>query len=92
MRVYMGLKCSVHLVILFTLKHWRAREVGNISGDILQEVMRSFSIRVQECIQLTRVYPKVSGLSHNDINDYNNRNNNKHSLRSNTKCYGVKTH
>jgi hypothetical protein len=32
-----------------------------------------------------RVYPKVSGLSHNEIN------NNKYSLRSNTKCYGSKT-
>jgi hypothetical protein len=29
---------------------------------------------------------KVSGLGHNEIN------NNKHSLRSNTKCYGGKTH
>jgi hypothetical protein len=35
----------------------------------------------------TRVYPKVSGLSHNEINN----NNNKHSLRSNTKGYGDKT-
>jgi hypothetical protein len=35
----------------------------------------------------TRLYPKVSGLSHDEIN-----NNNKHSLRSNTKGYGVKTH
>jgi hypothetical protein len=33
----------------------------------------------------TRVYPKVSELSHNEIN-------NKHSLRSNTKCYEGKTH
>jgi hypothetical protein len=33
-----------------------------------------------------RVYPKVSGLSHNEIN------NNKHSLRSNTKSYDGKTH
>jgi hypothetical protein len=38
----------------------------------------------------TRVYPKVSVLSHNEIN--NNNNNNKHPLRSNTKCYGGKTH
>jgi hypothetical protein len=36
------------------------------------------------------VYPKVPGLSHNEIN--NNKNNNKHSLRSNTKGYGGKTH
>jgi hypothetical protein len=34
------------------------------------------------------VYPKVSGLSHNEINN----NNNKHSLRSNTKGYGDKTY
>jgi hypothetical protein len=34
-----------------------------------------------------RVYLKVSGLSHNEIN-----NNNKHSLRSNAKGYGGKTH
>jgi len=33
------------------------------------------------------VYSKVSGLSR-----YNNNNNNKHSLRSNTKGYGGKTH
>jgi hypothetical protein len=32
------------------------------------------------------VYQKVSELSHNEIN------NNKHSLRSNTKGYGGKTH
>jgi hypothetical protein len=35
----------------------------------------------------TRVYPKVSGLCHNEIN-----NNNKHSLRTNTKGYGGKNH
>jgi hypothetical protein len=34
------------------------------------------------------VYPKVSGLSHNEINNYNK----KQSLRSNTKGYGGKTH
>jgi hypothetical protein len=34
------------------------------------------------------VYPKVSGLSHNEIYAYNN----KHPLRSNTKGYGGKTH
>jgi hypothetical protein len=33
------------------------------------------------------VYPKVSGLSHNEIN-----NNNKHWSRSNTKGYDGKTH
>jgi hypothetical protein len=34
-----------------------------------------------------RVYPKVSGLSHKEIN-----NKSKHLLRSNTKDYGGKTH
>jgi hypothetical protein len=34
------------------------------------------------------MYPKVSGLSHNEIYAYNN----KHSLRSNTKGYGGKPH
>jgi hypothetical protein len=34
----------------------------------------------------TKVYPKFSGLSYNEIN-----NKNKHSLRSNTKAYGGKT-
>jgi hypothetical protein len=38
------------------------------------------------------VYPKVSGLSHNEINNNNNNNNNNnHSLWSNTKGYGGKT-
>jgi len=36
----------------------------------------------------TRVYPKVARLSHNEINN----NNNKHSLTSHTKDYGSKTH
>jgi len=35
----------------------------------------------------TRAYPKVSGLSRNEKN-----NNDKHSLRSNIKGYGGKTH
>jgi hypothetical protein len=34
------------------------------------------------------VYPEVSGLSHNEINNKNSR----HSLRNNTKGYGGKTH
>jgi len=54
------------------------------------------------CIDNTRVYPKVSGLSHNKINsnnddddddnNNNNNNNNNYSLRSNTKGYGGETH
>jgi hypothetical protein len=39
--------------------------------------------------EYTRVYPKVSGLSRNEINKSNN---NKHSLKSDTKGYGGKTH
>jgi len=35
-----------------------------------------------------RLYPKVSGMSHNEIYTCNN----KHSLRSNTKGYGGKPH
>jgi hypothetical protein len=41
------------------------------------------------------VYPKVSGLSHNEINNNNDDDDDdddKHSLRSNTKGYGGKTH
>jgi hypothetical protein len=41
-------------------------------------------LKVQE--NDTRVCPKVSGLRDNEIN------NDKHSLRSNTKDYGGKTH
>jgi hypothetical protein len=45
-----------------------------------------FPVAQLELVIGTRVYPKVSGLSHNEIN------NNKHSLGSNTKGYGGKTH
>jgi len=37
---------------------------------------------------IMRVYPKVSGLNHNEIYAYNN----EHSLKSNTKGYGGKSH
>jgi hypothetical protein len=43
-------------------------------------------IRAVDISHCTRIYPKVSGLSHNEIYAYNN----KHSLRSNTKVYGGK--
>jgi small GTP-binding protein len=36
-----------------------------------------------------RMYPKVSGLS---LNEINNNSKSRHSLRSNTKAYGDKTH
>jgi len=48
---------------------------------------RTSSLRGAQEQKNTSVYPKVSGLSHNEIN-----NNNKYSLRSNTKGYGGKTH
>jgi hypothetical protein len=49
--------------------------------------------RLGRDLDCTRVYPKVSGLSHNEVHyNNNNKNNNKHSLRSNTKGYGGKTH
>jgi hypothetical protein len=43
---------------------------------------------IHALLQITRVYPKVSGLSQNEIY----ANNNKHSLISNIKVYGGKTH
>jgi len=49
--------------------------VGNLGYDIT----RNFEIRTGT---YKRKYPKVSGLSYNEI----------HSLRSNTKGYGGKTH
>jgi hypothetical protein len=53
------------------------------SNDMLHKYDKNQTFR-DVC---TRVYPKVSGLSRNEIN-----NNNKHSLRSNIKDYGGKTH
>jgi hypothetical protein len=50
---------------------------------------RTFGVRTKQIFLCTRVYPEVSGLSHNKINSHNN---NKHSLRSNTKGCGGKTH
>jgi hypothetical protein len=46
------------------------------------------STEIKNACKYTRVYPKVSGLSHNEIYAYNS----KHSFRSNIKGYGVKTH
>jgi hypothetical protein len=50
----------------------------------------SYVLRVRVYVQVrnTKVYPKVSGLSHNETNNHNN----PHSLRSNTKGYGGKIH
>jgi hypothetical protein len=42
----------------------------------------------QQWVSYTRVYPKVSDWVNNKIKN----NNNKHSLKSNTKGYGGKTH
>jgi hypothetical protein len=53
---------------------------------------RSYGMMIREVLSTdrasyTRVYPKVSWLNYNEIN-----NKNKHSLRSNTKGYSCKTH
>jgi hypothetical protein len=55
------------------------------------------------CVCVCVQYPKVSGLTQNEIKDYdddddddnnnnNNNNNNRHSLRSNIKSHVDKTH
>jgi hypothetical protein len=49
---------------------------------------RYYTTTLHGIISHTRVYPKVSGLSHNEIYAYNN----KHLLRSNTKGCGGETH
>jgi hypothetical protein len=62
---------------------------------VIHLLLRAFLVTTFCCPQSklyssanTRVYPKVSGLSHNEIYAYNN----KHSFRSNTKGYGGRTH
>jgi len=58
----------------------------NMKG--LEGTICNLSLRfLCKCFGHTRVYPKVSGLSHTEINN----NNNKQSLRSNKKGYGCKT-
>jgi hypothetical protein len=49
---------------------------------------RGTRLRTGTTLPYKRVYPKVSGLSHNEINNDNF----KHSFRRNTKGYGGKTH
>jgi hypothetical protein len=62
--------------------------VTHITWPVISQSWKSVgqSSVTQPLHLVTRVYPKVSGLSHP-----NNNNNNKHSLRSNTKGYGGKT-
>jgi hypothetical protein len=65
-------------------------------GDVVQTESTNLLPVTLACLNMlkysygrpTRVYPKVSGLSRNEIYAYNN----KHSLRSNVECYGGKTH
>jgi hypothetical protein len=54
---------------------------------VLTETINSFNVKTLKLIP-TRVYPKVSGLSHKEIYAYNN----KPSLRSSTKDYGGVTY
>jgi hypothetical protein len=64
------------------------RESWSFMRSLMQKVKKFTCIDDSVNHNCTRAYPKVSGLSHNEINN----NNNKHSLRSNTKGYGGKTH
>jgi hypothetical protein len=59
----------------------------NFSVNILRNTLNILKIKDME-MEFTKVYPKVSGLSHNEVNN----NNNKHSLRSNIEDYDGKTH
>jgi hypothetical protein len=75
---------------------WGPCELGNeppdsIKGRAFHGQLGDYKLLRENYIpcSCTRVYPKVSGLSHNEIN---NNNNNKHSLRRSTKGYGGKTH
>jgi hypothetical protein len=77
------------------LEVWKRRLVLDVLQHSKQHVLHrrveQFLVDIPFAIykrhRTTREYPKVSGLSHNEIN-----NNNKHSLRSNIKGYGGKTH
>jgi hypothetical protein len=74
-----------HVNIILSQKVWRW---GGIQWHVVRtELQENRSVNVYNINVYARVYPKVSGLGHNEIN-----NNNKHSLRSNTKGYGAKTH
>jgi hypothetical protein len=65
-----------------------------IAKNLIHTLAKISDYEVYQTSACTTVYPKVSGLSHNEINNNNNNNNNnnKHLLRSDTKFYGGKTH
>jgi hypothetical protein len=97
--IYVGLQILI-CVILCPYKYfkttWKLASNFQDSRFLLPTKLRVLNItcccfihRCHNCISFryTNVYPKVSGLSHNEINK-----NNKHSLRSKTKDYGGKTH
>jgi hypothetical protein len=92
-------RCDYVLSYLFPTKWRQGKWVGQMvdleqathhSGTHCASASQSLSYSVDKLCQPvhTRVYPKISGLTHNEIYAYNN----KHSLRSNTKDYGGKTH
>jgi hypothetical protein len=60
---------------------------GHSFRSVASTTSRSRQLLISS-IACTRVYPKVSGLSHKEIYAYNNRN----SLRSNAKDHGGKIH
>jgi hypothetical protein len=71
--------------------NWQLREAMHPTSD--EGIICYWTQPVVPCdivttilLAYTRAYPKVSGLIHNEIN------NNKHSLRSNTKGYDGKTY
>jgi hypothetical protein len=65
---------------------------------LTQQIFRDILYLWKHFGEDTRVYPKVSGLSHKEMNNSSNnnknnkKNNNEHSLRSNKKGYGGKIH
>jgi hypothetical protein len=74
----------------------RVEIVSNVIRLVIRRQIHSWSCTGEFCLSCSwnyvkwysGVYPKVSGLSHNEIYAYNNR----HSSRGNTKGYGGKTH
>jgi hypothetical protein len=71
---------------------WSSTDISELRLDEADFFNTHLQLECQRGKWQRRVYPKVSGLSHNEINNNNNNNNNKHPLRSNTRGYGGKTH
>jgi hypothetical protein len=75
------------LCISFVPSAFSSVTAWNKDGPYLKLRIFTFVLLCRIQIRM-RVYSKVSGLSHKEIYAYKN----KHSLRSNTKGYGGKTH